>query len=73
MTALEQSTLQILNEYVSKKGHDKCWYYPDLFNKLIELYGIKSVEPELPSREEFVEGCMKFQDEMYGFDTIKVE
>ena len=72
MTNLEQSTFNILSEYIEKKGHDKCWYYPELFNQLLELYGVKSVEPELPPRKEFREGCMKFEDEMYGFDTIRI-
>ncbi len=58
---------EIVQEWVDKQGHERCWYYPDLFKRLVDVFDIKSsVDPQLPSREEFEEGCRRYQDEEYG-------
>jgi hypothetical protein len=57
---------RITQEWIDKQGHDRCWYYPDLFNQLVGVLGIRmTVETRLPSREEFARGCEKFQEEEY--------
>ena len=66
MKCLCDKTREIIEEWSNKQGHDRCWYYPDLFKKLIDLYDIKVNQPILPSLEEFKEGCKKFQEEEYG-------
>lgn len=58
---------QVIQEWADKQGHERCWYYPDLFNRLAELFDVQpSVEPCLPSRPEFELGCCRYQDEEYG-------
>ena len=57
---------QILTEWIDQQGHDRCWYYPDLYRKLIEVFDIKpSKEPNLPPKAEFEQGCKRYQDEEY--------
>lgn len=56
-----------IEEWAAKQSHDKCWYYPDIFKEVAEALGAKIDFPKgLPSREEFEEGCRKYQDEQYG-------
>lgn len=57
---------QIIEEWVSKQGHDKCWYHPDLFKKLAEIFEVEYVDPGLPPINEFKKGCEKYQKEEYG-------
>lgn len=63
----DAQTRAIIQEWVDKQGHDRCWYYPDLFRRLAALHDIRpTVDPVLPAREEFERGCDRFQDEEYG-------
>ncbi len=58
---------QVLEEWQGKKGHNRCWYYPELFNKLRGIFNVeRSSQPELPPLEEFREGCRRYQAEEYG-------
>jgi hypothetical protein len=51
---------------VDKQGHERCWYYPDLFRRLATLFEVvPTVEPQLPPRPEFELGCRRYQDEEY--------
>jgi len=57
---------KIIQEWVDKQGHDRCWYYPDLFRKLAELFEIQPAKnPALPPLEEFKKGCENYQKEEY--------
>ena len=57
---------KVIQEWLDKKGHDRCWYYPDLFNKLVKIFDIKpSKNPSLPPLKEFKKGCEKYQEEEY--------
>ena len=57
---------EIIQEWVDKQGQDRCWYYPDLFNRLVLVFNIKnSKDASLPLRKYFEEGCKKYQDEQY--------
>lgn len=57
----------VIQEWVDRQGHDRCWYYPDLFRKLAEIFEIKPTkDPQLPPLEEFKKGCERYQDEEYG-------
>lgn len=57
----------ILQAWVDKQGHERCWYYPDLFRQLAALYGVvPKEEPGLPPIEEFKAGCAKYQAEEYS-------
>jgi len=60
----------LLNNWVNKQGHDRCWYYPEIFQKLCELFGVEmTVEPKLPPPEEFTKGCERYRNEEYAKDT----
>jgi hypothetical protein len=62
-----KKTKEILQEWVDKQGHDRCWYYPDLFIKLAEILDVKpSKEPKLPPLDEFKKGCERYQREEYN-------
>ncbi len=58
---------KIISEWAGQQGHDRCWYYPDLFNKLGKLFKMNfKIKPHLPKRSEFEMGCKRYQDEEYG-------
>jgi hypothetical protein len=57
----------LLQGWVDKQAHDRCWYYPDIFRELAALLGVKATVPEgLPPRTEFEAGCRRYQDEEYN-------
>jgi len=70
MSNLEQKLLkakEVIQEWVDKQGHDRCWYYPELFRKLAEILEVKPTKnPSLPSLEEFKKGCERYQEEEYN-------
>lgn len=54
----------VLQEWVSRKGHERCWYYPEIFEKLCEYLEIETnLDPKLPPRPEFRSFCQKFENE----------
>jgi hypothetical protein len=55
----------IVRMWVEKQGHDRCWYYPEIFRELADELGINYPHPGLPSREEFERGCTRYQKELY--------
>ena len=58
---------EIIQQWTDKQGHERCWYYPELFRKLIGLFEITpSKVPLLPPLEEFKRGCERFQKEEYS-------
>ncbi|MDZ4256092.1 MAG: hypothetical protein U1C71_00650 [archaeon] len=60
---------RIIQEWVDQQGHERCWYYPELFNQLMEVFDIRSTkEKKLPPLEEFKEGCRRYQKEEYHLD-----
>lgn len=64
----------IIQSWLDKQGHEKCWYYPELFRELATLFDLKpTVEPALPPRNEFKEGCSRYEEEIYiveGFNNL---
>lgn len=60
------SARKTIQEWADLQGHDRCWYYPDLFQKLVKAFGVTaSKSPQLPPRKEFEEGCKRYQEEEY--------
>jgi len=58
---------RIIQTWLDKQGHDRCWYYPDLFRELAMLFGLeKTVSKRLPPLAEFQEGCRRYQTEEYA-------
>ena len=63
-----EQTKAILQECANRQGHHKCWWNPEVLKSLMDLHHIKpTVEPNLPSREEFAEGCEAYAGDLYGF------
>lgn len=52
----------ILDEWQNQQGHNRCWYYPEIFDSLCALLGVKNKRPkELPSEEDFKSGCERYR------------
>ena len=55
-----------IEEWASKQGHDRCWYYPDIFMRIAQIVEAKIDFPKgLPPRPEFRKGCERFEDGEY--------
>lgn len=53
-------------EWDGHEGHDRCWYYPDLYKKIADILEVKlKQEPVLPPEEYFKEGCRRYREEQY--------
>jgi hypothetical protein len=60
----------LIQTWLDKQGHERCWYYPDLFLKLAAILDLKpKYPPTLPSRDEFEKGCKRYQDQEFGTDV----
>ncbi len=35
---------QTIQEWMDKQGHDRCWYYPDLFKRLAQIFDAKILD-----------------------------
>lgn len=58
----------LVEQWVSKQGHDSCWYYPEIFREIANILGVKYVPQNLPARPEFEGGCKKYTDEVFSTD-----
>lgn len=57
---------RLVEEWANKQGHDRCWYYPDIFRQIADTLGVNlNIEPAMPPRPEFEEGCRRYQEEEY--------
>lgn len=56
---------KLVEEFANTQGHNKCWFYPDIFNKLAKLLNIPIKQAAI-SRSEFEAGCKQYQDEIFG-------
>ena len=62
-----EKTKILLKKWIDKQGHDRCWYYPDIFKEIIKIHNIKlDIQKNLPPLEEFKEGCRKYQEEEFN-------
>lgn len=58
---------KVVQSWLDRQSHDRCWYYPELFRELVKILDIKpSKEPNLPPLEEFKEGCRRYQAEEFN-------
>ena len=73
MGELEDTLERVRNairEWDRKKGHDRCWYYPEIFREIAGIVGIGLTnEPYMPTREQLEEGCRRYQDELYSLNV----
>lgn len=61
-----QGVIGIVQTWLDKQGHDKCWYYPELLDQLAQKLGLSAPETSvLPPKEEFTKGCQDFRDRLY--------
>lgn len=52
--------------WLDKQGHDQCWFYPEILQKIVDILEIKAtIDPNLPTEEQFKEGCKVFCLEKY--------
>lgn len=69
LAALLHESRSIILEWLGKQGHNRCHYYPELFEKLVKLYGLERQIPDnfydLPNEKEFEEGCTMFRKELF--------
>jgi len=66
---------RLVQDWLDKQGHDRCWYYPEIFEQLaraLELQHIVLKPPQLPTLDEFRAGCERFQREEYPEKPIGV-
>ncbi len=57
---------QAVRKWMNKQGHDRCWYYPEIFQEIIEILEIKElVHYTAIDRKEFEGGCHRYQDELF--------
>lgn len=57
---------RLLQDWLDKQGHDRCWYYPEIFTELAQALNLRGVKPpQLPSLAEFKAGCERYQREQY--------
>jgi hypothetical protein len=66
---------RLVQNWLDKQGHDRCWYYPEIFTELaraLELQHIVLKPPQLPTLDEFRAGCERFQREEYPEKPIGV-
>jgi hypothetical protein len=57
----------VVQVWLDNQVHDRCWYYPDLFNVIASNIGIEANAPaHLPPRAEFEDGCRRYQCEQYA-------
>jgi hypothetical protein len=65
-----QEIADLLKEWADKQGHDRCWYYPDVFRQLCFVLGVTlTSEPHLPPLDEFKKGCDRYQSEEFGISS----
>lgn len=64
---------QLVQSWLNKQGHDRCWYYPEIFQQIAEILNIDIEEDQkLPSLLEFREGCRKFQEKEYKLASQEI-
>lgn len=55
-----------VQDWRDKQGHDKCWYYPEIFEKIISILNLENIANTLPTEPEFERGCEKYRREIYS-------
>lgn len=56
----------VLQAWADEQGHNKCWYYPDVFSELCRVLDVESkTDPKLPPREEFMQCCAEYAADLY--------
>jgi hypothetical protein len=60
-----------IETWLAKQGHDRCWYYPEIFHRIAALLDIPvPSHPILPPLTEFKRGCERYQVEQFSIVDI---
>lgn len=64
--SVNERAKEAIIEWRDKQGHERCWYYPDIFQNLAKILGVDLVYDgsKLPE-SEFEAGCNRFRQEEY--------
>jgi hypothetical protein len=57
---------ELIQEWTDKKGHNKCWYYPEIFKAICAVIGLKDVQIPDITEAEFRDGCGRFTLELFN-------
>ena len=56
----------LVQEWVDKKQHDRCWYYPEIFRSIAEILNVTPTGPvDRVTEPEFRGGCDRFTKEEF--------
>ena len=56
----------LIREWMTKKGGEACWYYPDIFEQIGRKLGMEiTLDAPTISHEDFRDGCMRFAEQVY--------
>lgn len=73
MTDLEEKLLEVKNvirEWDEKRGHERCWYFPELFKKIADIVGVELMNgPYVPTPEQAARGCERYWKEQFALDV----
>lgn len=68
-----QQIQAVIQEWDSKKGHNRCWFYPELFQQIAKIVEVPLTDsPILPPKEEFEACCEKYKEEQYSLPNTQV-
>ena len=56
---------ELINTWVNKTGHHKCWYYPDIFKEIAETLNISIEQTPTVKLEDFRNGCYAYTCDLY--------
>lgn len=64
----QERVTAVIIEWKQKQGHDRCHYFPELFNRIAEILDldVRETEDDLPPEEEFQHECDKFRKKLYS-------
>jgi|SRR5690606_24869251 len=57
----------LIQEWDNKRGHDKCWYYPEIFEDIAKVVNVPLInnQPCVP-RTDFRNNCQIFEAGIYS-------
>ena len=65
LTAIEAAVV----EWMQKQGHDRCWYYPEIFQRILDVLELtEAAPPQYATRltkTEFEAGCRRYAADLY--------
>lgn len=71
MDEADTRATDILKQWASLRGHDRCWWYPEFVQPLADIYllSLEGITLTPKSSILFKEGCARFRREQYHQGT----